>query len=696
MLFLKSSAISAFLAFIAAYPAVQGASMREMHEFIEHMKESEKRNGPIRMSKPSLAMFLKKSEQMNNLKGTSSAEPRVSKEELEKKLEYYHNFQAFAQDKRDRMAEEAAEENANRELNYQQYNQNRNGNYRNYGYNNGNAQNYGGNGYNNGANGYNNGGANQGNGNRWWWNNNKENIDGSNYTDAWQMYETENNSTYSLNNLGDLSLKYAGCSSVTSYVGVEDGDQESSGFMANALVQYRLCPAQTCQDNSWSGCVDEYGEYMMSLQDFLEVQVQFKEEQFNSLCEYCKECEEYNQGNYCDEGQKCCSHTDDCEQYQQACEGHDDNNQEAQEYQYPELDYESIFQCMEVELDEDSRRKLNWYNGGNQYNNQNRNGGNSWWGWGGNNNGYNNYNAYNGQGEEEEEENSNVAYLGIHCNGQNMQLGLFSDNSCTHLIGTEENGGLNVTDLTGLNYDTAELEAYFVPQGCLACGGEEYNVKSQWWYIEQDKYEDKEEDYIYQVCNNMYESSAKCNANLGDDIKEKLYESDAQVQGEQLTCDFIKDAILGEIDENGFVSSHVQEQAQQSTWGRFWKFMTDPGAQDPTYTGSWMQGQGANNYGQTQNMQGRYEVPSGQNASVQRNIRNHRRVTPAQKFMLSMSIIGSVAMGAAAFFLQKEYEAATPDGLMRNENAESSLPYDNGPASRPTPVQTPSRARLVD
>lgn len=469
MTFLKSSTISLFLMLAATFPGAQAATMREMHEFIEHMKESEKRNGPIRMSKPSLAKFLAKSEQIRNLKG-SSHEPRVSKEELEKQLNYYSNYPLFAKEKKEGLDEE----NAERNLNYGQYNNG--GNYnRNY---NGNGQrNYAnGNGGYNAANGGayngNNGGAqNQGNGWRWWWNNQNPQ---DNMTEAWQMYDNQDNATYNLNNLADLSLKYAGCSSVTSFVGVEDDNEESSGFASNALVQYRFCPAESCDDGSWNGCTSEYGEYMMSLQDFLQVQVEFKEEQFKSLCEYCNQCYDYNDSGYCD-GENCCSHTGDCEEYKQTCEGKEDEEDAPP-------DYEDLFECMQVEVSEDDRRRLNWYNGQpnnyNRYNNGYNNGGQggSWWGWGNNNNNqYNNYNPNAGYGYDEQEDD-NVAYLGIHCNGQNMQLGLFSDNTCSILIGSEDT--INVTELTGVDFNTEELEAYFVPQGCLACGGEEYNVSA--------------------------------------------------------------------------------------------------------------------------------------------------------------------------------------------------------------------------
>ena len=151
----------------------------------------------------------------------------------------------------------------------------------------------------------------------------------------------------------------------------------------------------------------------------------------------------------------------------------------------------------------------------------------------------------------------------------------------------------------------------------------------------------------------MYEASAKCNMNLADDIQEQLEESGAQLEGEQVTCDFIKDAITGQIDENGFVMSHEQEQENQGTLSRFWQYMTDPGAQDPAYSGVQGQYGGYNNYGQTNTMQGRYSnMPNGAQGQYQQG-RMHRgnRVSPAQTVSLTLGAIGTLAMGAAAFFL---------------------------------------------
>jgi hypothetical protein len=152
----------------------------------------------------------------------------------------------------------------------------------------------------------------------------------------------------------------------------------------------------------------------MSLEDFLDAQSDIREKEFQMLCSYCNTCYEFNE-NYCD-GDNCCTHSNDCEGYDESCsaEGDDDT--------VPS--YEDLFDCMEVDGEDDG----------------------------------------------------SSLYVGVHCNGLNIEVGLFSDSSCSTLLATEEQ--VNIAGLTGIDFNTEDLEAYFVPQGCLSCGGDDYNVSS--------------------------------------------------------------------------------------------------------------------------------------------------------------------------------------------------------------------------
>ncbi len=392
------SAKFATLALIASLVAHEGECKitKQKYDFVRKMRESEKINGPIRMSKPNLAEFLRKSEEVGNLKGTIESFSRVSKDELERRLNYYNDYHNFA-----------TSESQSRHTN-QQYNQ--------YNANNANIQKK-----------------------KWWW----MNTEGNGNETLWNTQEMYNNdgdnTTYSVAGFEDLALKYAGCSSATSFAPDDDGeDSNGNAFKSNALVQYRLCPAESCQDNSWDGCKSKYGEYMMSLEDFLDTQKKLLEEEFHLICSYCDACYSFNE-KYC-EGDNCCNHSKDCGDYDQVCSAEGDDD-------IP--DYDDLFDCMEVDI-------------GNSLNDEGRKLANSI-----------NYKYIKGSNYYGDDGVSSV-YVGVHCNGMRIEVGIFADDTCTTLIATEEQ--VDVAALTGVDFNTQDIENFYVPQGCLECGGDDYNV----------------------------------------------------------------------------------------------------------------------------------------------------------------------------------------------------------------------------
>ena len=446
---MKLTALTGLLALSTG--GVDAKMTKRKLEFIRTMRESEKINGPIRGgAKPNLAAFLRKSQEVSSLKGGQG--PAVSKEELERKLDNYAKFEQFIAE-----SKSAAATNANsnaRSLEEQgndyegdpeyeggQYNNNYNNNYNNYNSN------------------YNNYNANNQNvkDNSWyskflkWFQNQGNNTDlEDEYANTvTEMYaDNDGNRTYDdVMGLADLSIKYAGCSSTTSFTSeVEDEDSYSSHFVPDTLVQYRLCPADSCQDNSWAGCRSEYGQYMMNLEDFLDTQSDLMDMEFEMLCGYCETCYSFDDSAYCEEG-SCCTHSHDCGDYDDYCSGEADDQEEPPSY-------DELFNCMEVDLSEYNRRDLRNRKLEQDY-----------------------------QSQYDDQSQSASAYVGVHCNGVHIELGLFSDSTCTSLIGSEED--IDIANITGYEYSTAELEEFYVPEGCLTCGGEDYNVSNS-SYLPED------------------------------------------------------------------------------------------------------------------------------------------------------------------------------------------------------------------
>ena len=297
--------------------------------------------------------------------------------------------------------------------------------------------------------------SNQGNNTWWdwngWYNQGDENDD---------MWSDGENQTYVADSLRDFSIKYAGCQSLTSFVDDAEGDGDGADAYYNQnFITYRLCPSESCADDSWNGCKSSYGEYMMSLEDFLQIQQDFVEEQMEYFCTFCYSCmvmDNYMNGYYqtvCDEdGNNCYQVNQDGEEQDHACylydecdEGYDtlctdDGQREAEEN--AEYSLEDFFTCEEINLgtdddfDGDEQEKVNVddkFVFDDAYDVVFQNGG--------------------------------TAYIGTHCEGGRIGVGVFSDEYCTHYIGNQ----LSFYNETEVEMEISAIEEIYVPNGCLSC-----------------------------------------------------------------------------------------------------------------------------------------------------------------------------------------------------------------------------------
>jgi len=282
----------------------------------------------------------------------------------------------------------------------------------------------------------------------WWsWNGWGNSGNGTNATDADaegdDMWSSGENQTYVMESLADFSVKYAGCSSLTSYV---DSDEEGSyPFVNQNFVSYRLCPSESCADDSWNGCKSAYGEYLMNLEDFLSVQQDYLDEEFEYYCTFCEQCIYFD--TYFSENGQGCSQTDACYDYDDYCS--DEARQQMEEE--AEFSIEDFFECKEIDIwgnDDDGEA-----NGDNatvvddtiQFDDDR-------------------YNVFY--------KNEGKAYIGSHCNEGIITIGLFADDQCIHYVGNQ----IDFFNATGYELEASAVEEMYVPDGCLACDGN--NVSS--------------------------------------------------------------------------------------------------------------------------------------------------------------------------------------------------------------------------
>ena len=100
------------------------------------------------------------------------------------------------------------------------------------------------------------------------------------------------------------SLKYNGCSTIKSFSDEMAQDGADNVLKAERFVVFRLCPSNYCSDNNSNGCKKNYGEYVLSMDQYLESMLEWKERDNEEYCRFCEECvEAYEYAHYEDDFQ---------------------------------------------------------------------------------------------------------------------------------------------------------------------------------------------------------------------------------------------------------------------------------------------------------------------------------------------------------------------------------------------------------
>ena len=102
------------------------------------------------------------------------------------------------------------------------------------------------------------------------------------------------------------SLKVHSCTSIKGInpdelIGGSEDDNTDEGSTdehakwenkTTAVINYRLCPTDACQDDTWQGCRNDYGDYVVSVKRFLKSKQNAKEykNQNEELCQKCDWC----------------------------------------------------------------------------------------------------------------------------------------------------------------------------------------------------------------------------------------------------------------------------------------------------------------------------------------------------------------------------------------------------------------------
>jgi hypothetical protein len=312
-----------------------------------------------------------------------------------------------------------------------------------------------------------------------------------------------------------LSFKYHSCASLSGFY--NDGED---GFTSTSekFVAFRLCNSKSCQDDSWNGCRTYYGEYLVKLDEYLQSMFEYQREVFKDYCSYCYNCLVYEKMY----GGQCELH-DACQNYGNVCSAQD-MNENGNNYMY-----KNFFECQEVQYD-----------------------------------GY-------------------TFYVGPHCDASKSSdffITVFSDAQCTQYIGDS----VSVDTITGMSISNNKALSSLYSHNCVSCNinnipyytvGQNkengmYDYDSGMWSWEYDA----NDDGILDMCQELFESSAKCNYRLPHAEKLMSYNEeqggDEYYQNEEYqvsssesaTCSYIDDVVRGYISKQGYVGKEVSIETE--------------------------------------------------------------------------------------------------------------------------------------
>jgi len=205
---------------------------------------------------------------------------------------------------------------------------------------------------------------------------------------------------YDLSYLSQYVIKFQGCHDILQWNNRGNEEDDDNIMRRVHLARFRLCPQDTCYPNTNEGCVSDFGDYVVSLNTFIETYFESKEQVQEYNCENLKE-------NICG----CDVDDGDDEECLYSCYNNasmaycidDDNDQEYNNEEYAK--------CTEVE-------------------------------WGGNDDGddgdyeddYNNDARRSRRQLEDAEAEEDLQYFtGAYCAnaGLEVRMGLFTDDACT-------------------------------------------------------------------------------------------------------------------------------------------------------------------------------------------------------------------------------------------------------------------------
>ena len=266
--------------------------------------------------------------------------------------------------------------------------------------------------------------------------------------------------------VADMSLKFQGCYHTQQWNDEADGEDDVRISTAK-LVRFRLCPTATCSMTDAAGCSSGYGDYIISMETYLEAYFEAVEQDQEYNCRYEEEygdcaCDADDDGF----DEDICKYECYMGKGMEYCVDRNPYEEEGEEEEEDEFENLREFaECREYEFpenDDGNRRKL----------------------------------------EEEAK-----YYVGAYCSetGGQIYLGLFTDETCSQFA--DSYGGTETFSTLSYGKSLPYSESTMIGSECMSCKEAQDN--------NDNNGDDEDADAVKESCEQLYEAAGKCEANLG-------------------------------------------------------------------------------------------------------------------------------------------------------------------------------------
>jgi len=294
--------------------------------------------------------------------------------------------------------------------------------------------------------------------------------------------------------ISQYSVKFQKCQFVKSY----DDDLAADEDMTTVLATKRFIVFRLCPDNNCNSCNYGYGEYLVDLETYLAATVDYQQESQQEMCDAC---------------QNNCNFDDDANNDDGANENDDGNAQRHLAYYTYGVDCATCYDdCMKIENME--------------------------------NNGYRDATDFLECSlvHDPEDDDKGALYAGPMCasSGFKINIGVFTDQYCSILDeGKDVDDYLMNEDGTQAKLSHALLKTVYSDGSCVSCAAS------------NNGNDDGNAGNVNNMCEELYQESAKCENSHGFDNGYASYNNDYQLAQEESVCDFIDSIKAGSYDEYG-------------------------------------------------------------------------------------------------------------------------------------------------